>query len=338
MSQPQHQTASAPLPDPNTPAGELRAAILAKLTYVLGKNSDTATDYEWYQATALAVRDRLVDIWMATRKETRLKKKKRVYYLSIEFLVGRLLLDTLTNLRLSGPARQALTSLGVDLDRLRECEPDAALGNGGLGRLAACFVDSMSALGIPAYGYGIRYENGLFEQRLKNGWQQEVPEDWLSRGNPWEFAHPDRHYVIRFGGMVEYHGGDHSTARAHWHASETVLAVPHDMLIGGWRGRHANSLRLWSAHAPSPIQLSALDHGDVVGATAARARAETSPPRASRQVAICSRSRSISSFDDRSGDNRLLEVTEPAMSRQALRKRSNRELVSAMVLSNIHLL
>ncbi len=274
MSQPQHQPASAPQPDPDSPAGQLRAAILAKLTYVLGKNIDSATDYEWYQATALAVRDRLVDIWMATRNETRLRKKKRVYYLSIEFLIGRLLFDTLTNLRLAAPARQALDSLGVDLDKLRNCEPDAALGNGGLGRLAACFIDSMSALGIPAYGYGIRYENGLFEQRLRNGWQQEVPEDWLSRGNPWAFDHPDRHYTIKFGGVVEYHGGDHSTARANWHASETVLAVPHDTLIGGWRGHHANSLRLWSARASSPIQLSALDQGDVVGATANRVRAE----------------------------------------------------------------
>ncbi len=274
MPQSQIHLTSPALLDPTSAAGELRAAILAKLTYVLGKSADAATDYEWYQATALAVRDRLVDIWMATRAETKRLKKKRVYYLSIEFLIGRLLLDTLTNLRLAEPARQALASLGVDLDKLRELEPDAALGNGGLGRLAACFVDSMSALGIPAYGYGIRYENGLFEQRLKNGWQQEVPEDWLSRGNPWEFGNTDRHYTIKFGGVVEYHGGDHSTARANWHASETVLAVPYDTLIGGWRGRHANSLRLWSARAPSPIQLSALNHGDVVGATAARARAE----------------------------------------------------------------
>ena len=132
----------------------------------------------------------------------------------------------MTNLRLAEPARQALASLGVDLDTLRECEPDAALGNGGLGRLAACFVDSMSALGIPAYGYGIRYENGLFEQRIKDGWQQEVPEDWLSRGNPWEFAHPDRHYTIRFGGMVEYLGGDHSTARANWYPAKPCWRCP----------------------------------------------------------------------------------------------------------------
>jgi len=127
---------------------------------------------------------------MATGAETTRLKKKRVYYLSIEFLIGRLLLDTLTNLRLVEPARRALASMGVDLERLRGAEPDAALGNGGLGRLAACFMDSLSALGIPAMGYGIRYEHGLFEQRLHDGWQQEFPEAWLAHGNPWEFARP----------------------------------------------------------------------------------------------------------------------------------------------------
>src|SRR6185437_6270779 len=141
----------------------LREAIEAKLTYVVGKRRDAASDHDWYQATVLAIRDRIVDIWMQSRAETRRQHKKRVYYLSIEFLIGRLLFDTLSNLRLVEPTRRALAGFGVDLDRLRKIEPDAALGNGGLGRLAACFMDSMSALGIPAYGYGIRYENGLFE-------------------------------------------------------------------------------------------------------------------------------------------------------------------------------
>ena len=169
--------------------GELRHAILSKLTYELGKSPDNASDTDWYQATALAVRDRIVDIWMKSRAETENKKRKRVYYLSIEFLIGRLLLDTLTNLRLVAPTKRALESLGVDFDRIRAAEPDAALGNGGLGRLAACFMDSMAALAIPAYGYGIRYENGLFEQRLHDGWQQEWPEDWLAR-------HPSVTHVI----------------------------------------------------------------------------------------------------------------------------------------------
>jgi len=253
----------------------LRDAIKAKLTYVRGRNPETATTNDWYQAAALTVRDRLTDIWMASRRETKRQKKKRVYYLSIEFLIGRLLLDALNNLGLTEPVRRALASLGVDLDTLREAEPDAALGNGGLGRLAACFMDSLSSLAIPAYGYGMRYENGLFEQRINDGWQRETPEEWLMHGNPWEFVHPDKHYTIRFGGVVEYLGGDEATERAIWYPVETVLAVPHDTLIGGWRGRHVNPLRLWTARAPSSIQLSALNHGDLTGASAARARAES---------------------------------------------------------------
>ena len=252
----------------------LREAIEAKLTYVVGKRRDAASDHDWYQATVLAIRDRIVDIWMQSRAETKRQHKKRVYYLSIEFLIGRLLFDTLSNLRLVEPARRALAGFGVDLDRLRKIEPDAALGNGGLGRLAACFMDSMSALGIPAYGYGIRYENGLFEQRFRDGWQQEVPEDWLALGNPWEFARTGGEYPIGFGGTVEYLGGDDATARAVWYPAETVLAVPYDTPITGWRGRHVNALRLWSARAPSPVHLAALNRGDVIGATAARARAE----------------------------------------------------------------
>jgi starch phosphorylase len=261
--------------NPHADEAKLRDAIQTKLTYVLGKTTANASDYDWYQATVLAVRDRIVDIWMQTRAETKRLKKKRVYYLSIEFLIGRLLLDTLSNLRLVEPARRALAGMGVDLDQLRMVEPDAALGNGGLGRLAACFMDSLSSLGIPAYGYGIRYENGLFEQRIKDGWQKEYPEDWLSRGNPWEFARSGTPYTVGFGGMVEYLGGDEATARAVWHLAQTVLAVPYDTPITGWRGRHVNALRLWSARAPSPIQLSALNQGDLVGATAGRAHAET---------------------------------------------------------------
>ncbi len=268
-----NQSPSVPL-DPHGDEAKLRDAIQSKLTYDLGKSFNSATDNDWYQATALAVRDRLVDIWMASRRETKRAKKKRVYYLSIEFLIGRLLLDTLTNLRLVEPARRALASMGVDLDRLRRGEPDAALGNGGLGRLAACFMDSMSALGIPAYGYGIRYENGLFEQHIVDGWQSEVPEDWLAAGNPWEFVRADTKFSVGFGGTVEYPGSTEATARGLWRPADFVLAVPYDTPIAGWRGRHANVLRLWSARAADPIQLATFNQGDLVGATAARARAE----------------------------------------------------------------
>ena len=261
-------------PGRDSDEAELREVIQAKLAHALGKTREAATDADWYHATALALRDRVINTFLQARAETKRQKKKRVYYLSIEFLIGRLLFDTLTNLQLVEPTRAALRSLGADLDRLREVEPDAALGNGGLGRLAACYLDSMSALGIPAYGYGIRYENGLFEQRISDGWQQEFPEDWLAGGNPWELNHRDAPYSIGFGGTVEYLGGDDETARAFWYPAERVLAVPYDTPIAGWRGRHANMLRLWSARAVTPVHLAAFNRGDYVGATAARAQSE----------------------------------------------------------------
>ena len=270
----QSHRAAADSTDTTALEAELRTAIEAKLTYSLGKSFRSATPNDWYHATALAVRDRVIDVWMRSRREAKRLKKKRVYYLSIEFLIGRLLLDTLTNLRLVEPVRGALHSMGVDLDRLRENEPDAALGNGGLGRLAACFMDSLSALHIPAYGYGIRYENGLFEQRIIDGRQHEVPEDWLVNGNPWEFARPDIRYRIGFGGTIESIGGDDTMPHAIWYPAEVVLATPYDTPIVGWRGGHANALRLWSARAADPIHLAIFNEGDLVGATAARARAE----------------------------------------------------------------
>ena len=234
---------------------ELRASILAKLAYSLGKDSTNACDRDWFIATALAMRDRIIDRWLESNRRTEIEKKKRIYYLSVEYLIGRLLFDALINLRRIEPVREALAGLSVDLDRLRTLEPDAALGNGGLGRLAACLMDSMASLGIPAFGYGIRYRHGLFKQQISDGWQQELPEDWLTFGNPWEFERPEVVYPIRFGGLVEYIGGNGDTARGVWYPAETVLAVAYDTPLVGWRGRHINTLRLWSARAPDPIAL-----------------------------------------------------------------------------------
>src|SRR6187200_3371258 len=166
-------------------AAQLRDAILNKLTYFCSTTPTNAGPYDWYQATVLAVRDRIVDRWLEAEQRVERKQAKRVYYLSIEYLIGQLLFDSLINLQLLGPARSALDSLGVDLERLRVLEPDAALGNGGLGRLAACYMDSMAALAVPAFGYGIRYEHGLFKQEIRDGWQHELPERWLAFGNPW---------------------------------------------------------------------------------------------------------------------------------------------------------
>ena len=170
----------------------------------VGKAAPAATDRDWFVATALALRDRVIHRWLAADRASQARGRKRVYYLSLEFLIGRLFSDVVENLRLAEIVRTALGDIGVDLDRMRAAEPDAALGNGGLGRLAACFMDSMTALGIPACGYGIRYDHGLFRQVIIDGWQQEFPEQWLSFGNPWEFERPEIVYDINYGGRVDH--------------------------------------------------------------------------------------------------------------------------------------
>lgn len=257
----------------STPSS-LKEAIRARLVYGLGKTVAEANKQDWYVATTLAVRDRITELWLNIRPDNRRSRKKRVYYLSIEFLIGRLLSDSLANLGLTEEARAALASFDVDLQAIREVEPDAALGNGGLGRLAACYMDSMTSLGIPAYGYGIRYEHGLFAQTIRDGWQEERPEQWLKSGNPWELPRPEKEYAIGFGGAVEYVEGHHDTPRAIWYPGETVIATTHDIPLIGWKGTHANVLRLWGARAPDPIQLSAFNEGDHIGAMAARIKAE----------------------------------------------------------------
>ena len=249
----------------------LRAAILAKLTYAVGKLPDTASQQDWLIATELAVRDRIVDRWNAS--EASGQDEKRVAYLSLEFLIGRLLVDALWNLGITETTRSALSELGVDLDSLVAREPDAALGNGGLGRLAACFMESMATTGIPAVGYGIRYDFGLFKQIIAEGWQKEVPDRWLEGGNPWEFERSDVVYTVRFGGSVE-RVAEGATIQHTWHATETVLAVAHDTPVVGWRGNRVNELRLWAARAVDPIALDAFNAGEHVGAQVAQARAE----------------------------------------------------------------
>jgi starch phosphorylase len=253
---------------------EARSAILAKLTLAVGRHPENASDRDWFVATALAVRDRIVYQWMETNRRTRLGDAKRVYYLSLEFLIGRLLGDVMGNLGIAQAFEAALGDLGVDPERVRLAEPDAALGNGGLGRLAACFMESMATLEIPAWGYGIRYDHGLFRQVIKNGEQQEYPEDWLSFGYPWEFERPEAIFDIYFGGHVETISTSQGTLRQVWRADETVEAVAYDIPVVGWRGRHVNPLRLWSARAVDPLRLDVFNSGDHVGALNEQARAE----------------------------------------------------------------
>jgi starch phosphorylase len=261
--------------DPQAADAEaLRQLILDKLAYTRGKDMMSAHPRDWFFATALATRDRIVDCWIASQHNTDKAAAKTVYYLSIEFLIGRLLFDGLGNLRLIELAREALSGLGIDLDELRDLEPDAALGNGGLGRLAACFMDSMASIALPAFGYGIRYDFGLFKQIIQDGWQKEVPEQWLDDGNPWEFRRTDVVYPIHFGGTAEVVEVESETKRGVWHFSETIMAMAYDTPIVGWDGKHANTLRLWSARAQDPIELATFNHGDHIGALAARDKAE----------------------------------------------------------------
>src|SRR3989440_5151509 len=253
---------------------EIKGAILTKLRLAIGKDVGMATRHDWYNAAALALRDRIVHRWLSTEKQSYDAGSKRVYYLSLEFLIGRLFSDALNNMGLLPVFEAALGDLGVGLSELRKCEPDAALGNGGLGRLAACFMESMATLAIPAIGYGIRYDFGLFRQIIANGWQHEYPDVWLSLGNPWELQRPEVVYHVHFGGGVEYveaNGRD----RAIWHPAETVQAVAYDTPIVGWRGQHVNALRLWSARSPDPLNLDVFNTGDYLGASAEEARAES---------------------------------------------------------------
>jgi glycogen phosphorylase len=265
-------------PAPSQPVDELalaeiKGAILAKLRLALGKDAAMATKHDWYMAAALALRDRIVHRWLTAEKKSYDAGRKRVYYLSLEFLIGRLFADALNNMGLLPVFETALGDLGVGLESLRQCEPDAALGNGGLGRLAACFMESMATLAIPAMGYGIRYDFGLFRQIINEGWQQEYPDIWLSQGNPWEFQRPEVVYHVHFGGGIE-HIDDKGRDRAVWHPGETVEAVAYDTPIVGWRGQHVNALRLWSARSPDPLKLDVFNTGDYLGASAEEARAE----------------------------------------------------------------
>ncbi|MEW9903824.1 glycogen/starch/alpha-glucan phosphorylase [Pseudomonas putida] len=254
---------------------EFRAAVLAKLTYAVGKDPEHAFDHDWFEAIALAARDHMVDHWMDHTRQAYRRSQKRVYYLSLEFLIGRLLYDSLSNLGLLDIAREALEGLDVDLERIRLLEPDAALGNGGLGRLAACFMESMSTLGIAAHGYGIRYEHGLFRQAMVDGWQQEQTENWLDFGNPWEFERAEVIYPISFGGSVETVQDIHGQPRQVWWPGETVRAVAYDTPVVGWRGASVNTLRLWRARALEELHLERFNAGDHLGAVAEVARAES---------------------------------------------------------------
>jgi starch phosphorylase len=254
----------------DAPLSPLAESIVDILVHRIGKDTRAARPHDWLAATIYTVRDEIIETWMDSTRAAHAAGAKRVYYLSLEFLIGRLLRDALSNLGRTESIRAALAELGVDLAEIAEIEPDAALGNGGLGRLAACFMESLATLDLPAYGYGIRYVNGMFRQRIKDGWQIELPETWLQHGNPWEFERRESAYFVGFGGEVT---GDEQ-GRVHWSPAEAVEAIAVDTPVVGYRAKRVNTLRLWTARAFDPIRLDAFNAGDHAGALAGQVRAE----------------------------------------------------------------
>jgi len=249
---------------------EIQALIVDVLRHRVGKDERAAKPHDWFTAAVLSVRDKIIDKWFESTRRTYDEGGKRVYYLSLEFLIGRLMRDALSNLGVTREIEAALREHGFDLAQLEELEPDAALGNGGLGRLAACFMESLASLDIPAYGYGIRYVNGMFRQRIDDGWQVELPETWLAHGNPWEFDRRESAYRVGFGGeVIEGNSG------VVWHPAEQVEASAVDTPVVGWRGKRVNTLRLWTAWALDPLKLDAFNAGDHFGAMADQVKANS---------------------------------------------------------------
>ncbi|KTQ98561.1 maltodextrin phosphorylase [Aureimonas ureilytica] len=254
-------------------ADTIATEIVEKLTYSIGKTVKAARIHDWLEATTLVVRDRIIDNWFESTIKTYERQDKRVCYLSMEFLIGRLLRDAISNLGLTETVREALARYDVDLNLVELLEPDAALGNGGLGRLAACFMESMATTGVPGFGYGIRYVHGFFRQEVVDGAQVELPETWLKHGNPWEFERRESSYEIGFGGKVSAIE-ENGKLRSVWRPGERVLAVAYDTPVVGWRGQHVNTLRLWSAQSLDPILLDAFNAGDHIGALLESNKAE----------------------------------------------------------------
>ncbi|MBQ4358666.1 MAG: glycogen/starch/alpha-glucan phosphorylase [Proteobacteria bacterium] len=237
-------------------------AVVDHLRYTFAKNKKTASADDIYLAMSLAIRDRLIHRWMKTMKRYYENDAKRVYYLSAEYLLGRSMRNNLMNMGLYDTAKRLLAEHDLDLSEIEAHEPDPGLGNGGLGRLAACFLDSLATLGYPAVGYGIRYEFGIFRQSFKDGWQVESRDPWLERMNPWEIARPDRAATVNFGGHVEKRLDENGNLQCDWIDTTKVRGVPYDMPIAGYGTETVNSLRLWSAQATNDFNLGIFNAGD----------------------------------------------------------------------------
>ncbi|MDO5057828.1 MAG: glycogen/starch/alpha-glucan phosphorylase, partial [Lautropia sp.] len=255
--------------DQNDPEA-LRRYVANRLAYVVGKDPKTATKADWYVALAHLARDKMVERWMETTRQQYRQKVKRVYYLSMEFLIGRALTNSLMSLEIYDQLAKAMAEGGVDLEATREEEADPGLGNGGLGRLAACFLDSMATMGLPSYGYGIRYDYGMFAQSIHDGYQVEQPDDWLRLGNPWEFERPEVSFPIKFGGWVEHD----AEKGAIWRDAEQVMAMAHDMIVPGFKTHTINTMRLWHARAAGSLDLTLFNQGNYMQAVSQKNQSE----------------------------------------------------------------
>ena len=252
----------------------LKKSVAQRLVYSLGKDPTTATTRDWFHATALAVRDRLIDRWMDTTRTYEQLDSKRVYYLSMEFLTGRLLTNSLMNIGLHEEFREALAELEVELDQIATIEQDAALGNGGLGRLAACILDSMASQALPGFGYGIRYEYGIFFQAIEGGAQVEHPDTWLRYGNPWELQRPEVIFPVRFGGRTITFRDERGRLRCHWVDTDAVFAMANDTPVPGYGSGTVNNMRLWSARATRDFNLQHFNQGNYFKAVEQKTESE----------------------------------------------------------------
>ena len=244
----------------------LKRSFLDHISFSLAKDKYSATKRDYYLSLALAIRDRLVERWVRTQQKYYQVDAKRVYYLSLEFLMGRSLGNSIMNLEMDFACRKALEELGFDLEEMMDVEWDAGLGNGGLGRLAACYLDSMAFHALPAYGYGIRYEYGIFFQKIQNGYQVETPDNWLRYQNPWELPRPEHLYPVKFYGRVEVDKWPDGRPRFRWQDGEEVMAMAYDTPVPGHGNDTVNTLRLWSAKATREFDLSYFNSGDYVAA------------------------------------------------------------------------
>lgn len=253
----------------------IKSNLVSHLTYTVGKEPVNATARDWFTAAACVVRDRMTERWMPTLNGYYTRDIKRVYYLSMEFLIGRTLINSLINLEIYDVVKQAITEIGLDFEEIVGWEAEAALGNGGLGRLAACLLDSMATLGMAGFGYGIRYDYGMFTQHIEHGWQVESPENWLRYGNPWEFPRPGVVYPVRFGGRVVHYKDVLGQTRAQWIDAEEIMAMAHDYPVPGFGGKNINNLRLWTAKSTREFDLKYFNAGNYVEAVRDKNESET---------------------------------------------------------------